>query len=147
MMQRIFHVIDRPGFCAFMIGQNFLDVLASIILPPALYLVYLVSYVFSCFSLAVFFPHLPNSLLPPSPLPLPSQHSMKPTRDYNGCSVLRRYFAQLHLLRARFPPETVGQIPVDFAWSVTTALSLSLTTQTLTLVCHRVLKHEDSHIV
>ena len=46
------------------------------------------------------------------------QHSTKPTRDYNGCSVLRRYFAQLHLLRARFPPETVGQIPVDFAWWV-----------------------------
>jgi tyrosine-protein phosphatase non-receptor type 23 len=44
------------------------------------------------------------------------EHSTKPTRDYNGCSVLRRYFAQLHLLRARFPPETVGQIPVDFAW-------------------------------
>jgi tyrosine-protein phosphatase non-receptor type 23 len=41
---------------------------------------------------------------------------MRPTKDYNGCSVLRRYFAQLHLLRARFPPETLGQIPVDFAW-------------------------------
>lgn len=69
-MQRIFHVRDRPEFCTFMIGHNFLDILASIILPPVLYLVYLVSRVFSCFSLAVFLPHLPNSLfLLPSPLP------------------------------------------------------------------------------
>ena len=59
---------------------------------------------------------------------LSCQHSTKPTRDYNGCSVLRRYFAQLHLLRARFPPETVGQIPVDFAWWVgPLSLSHSLT--------------------
>ena len=71
MMQRIFHVRDRPGFCTFMIGQNFLDVLASIILPPALYLVYLVSCVFSCFSLAVFFPtsSIPSSFSPPPSLP------------------------------------------------------------------------------
>ena len=44
------------------------------------------------------------------------QLALRPSRDYNGCSVLRRYFAQLHLLRARFPPETIGQLPIDFAW-------------------------------
>lgn len=43
---------------------------------------------------------------------------MKPSRDYNGISILRRYFAQLHLLRARFPTETIGQLPIDFAWYV-----------------------------
>ena len=46
-----------------------------------------------------------------------SQHAMRPSRDYGGCSVLRRYFAQLHLLRARFPPDT-GQLPIDFVWWV-----------------------------
>jgi hypothetical protein len=44
------------------------------------------------------------------------QLALRPSRDYNGCSVLRRYFAQLHLLRARFPPEAIGQLPIDFAW-------------------------------
>ena len=43
---------------------------------------------------------------------------MRPSRDYNGISTLRRYFAQLHLLRARFPPETIGQLPIDFVWYV-----------------------------
>ena len=61
-------------------------------------------------------PSLPLFLSPPSHSLTLFQHSMRPTKDYNGCSVLRRYFAQLHLLRARFPPETLGQIPVDFAW-------------------------------
>ena len=41
---------------------------------------------------------------------------MKPSRDYNGISILRRYFAQLHLLRARFPTETIGHLPIDFVW-------------------------------
>lgn len=44
------------------------------------------------------------------------QLALRPSRDYNGCSVLRRYFAQLHLLRARFPPETIGHLPIDFVW-------------------------------
>ncbi|XP_065886518.1 tyrosine-protein phosphatase non-receptor type 23-like isoform X2 [Dysidea avara] len=39
------------------------------------------------------------------------------TKDYAGCSTLRKYFAQLHLLSARFPKDMIGGvIPLEFKW-------------------------------
>ncbi|XP_019849415.1 PREDICTED: tyrosine-protein phosphatase non-receptor type 23-like isoform X1 [Amphimedon queenslandica] len=42
--------------------------------------------------------------------------SLKVSKDHNGCTLLRRYYAQLHLLRARFPQEAAGIIPIHFSW-------------------------------
>ncbi len=47
---------------------------------------------------------------------LPLQSALHPPKDYNGVSMLRRYFGQLHLIRERFPTETIGQLPIDFVW-------------------------------
>jgi tyrosine-protein phosphatase non-receptor type 23 len=44
------------------------------------------------------------------------ESALKPTRDYTGCNILRRYYAQIHLLKSRFPVEAVGPLPIDFSW-------------------------------
>lgn len=40
-----------------------------------------------------------------------------PTRDYAGCSLLRRYYAQLHFLQSRFPMLEGGAAAVTFSWT------------------------------
>ncbi|XP_048579167.1 tyrosine-protein phosphatase non-receptor type 23 isoform X2 [Nematostella vectensis] len=42
---------------------------------------------------------------------------LHPSKDHSGCSILRRYFAQLQFLQSRFPMAEGGAIPVQFTWT------------------------------
>ncbi|XP_014669831.1 PREDICTED: tyrosine-protein phosphatase non-receptor type 23-like, partial [Priapulus caudatus] len=45
------------------------------------------------------------------------QNAIKASKDFMGCSVLKRYFAQLHLLQSRFPMSEGGAAAVNFTWA------------------------------
>ncbi|XP_070570355.1 tyrosine-protein phosphatase non-receptor type 23-like [Ptychodera flava] len=43
-------------------------------------------------------------------------NAVNATRDFNGCSTLRKYYGQLHLLQSRFPMGEGGAIVIPFTW-------------------------------
>ncbi|KAK9510379.1 hypothetical protein O3M35_005178 [Rhynocoris fuscipes] len=43
-------------------------------------------------------------------------NAVRPVKDVTGCSVLKRYFCQLHFLQSRFPMGKGGAAAISFAW-------------------------------
>lgn len=42
--------------------------------------------------------------------------AMRPVLDSSGCSVLKKYYCQLHFLQSRFPMGKDGAAAVNFTW-------------------------------
>lgn len=42
--------------------------------------------------------------------------AVRPATDVTGCSVLKRYYCQLHFLQSRFPMSKDGVSAVTFTW-------------------------------
>lgn len=42
--------------------------------------------------------------------------AVRPAKDVTGCSVLKRYYAQLHALQGRFPMEKGQPMAISFTW-------------------------------
>ncbi len=38
------------------------------------------------------------------------------SKDYSGCSTLKKYFCQLNFLKSRFPMNEEGSCAVSFSW-------------------------------
>lgn len=45
-----------------------------------------------------------------------SQSAVNVTRDFEGCSTLRKYFGQLHYLQSRVPMGTGQEAAVPISW-------------------------------
>ncbi|GFT54198.1 tyrosine-protein phosphatase non-receptor type 23 [Nephila pilipes] len=45
------------------------------------------------------------------------QNAIKPPMDFTGCSILKRYYSQLHKLQSRFPMTDDGPACVPFMWT------------------------------
>ncbi|XP_014253355.1 tyrosine-protein phosphatase non-receptor type 23 [Cimex lectularius] len=58
--------------------------------------------------------------------------AVRPVKDVAGCSVLKKYFCQLHFLQSRFPMGKEGKAAINFSWkdayghSVTTAADIKV---------------------
>lgn len=42
--------------------------------------------------------------------------AVRPPVNVNGCSILKRYYCQLHFLQSRFPMGKDGPAAVNFVW-------------------------------
>ena len=38
------------------------------------------------------------------------------SRDFTGCSTLKKYYSQLHFLQSRFPMKEDGDAAISFTW-------------------------------
>lgn len=49
--------------------------------------------------------------------------AVHPANDVTGCSVLKKYYCQLHFLQSRFPMGKDGAASVNFSWLVQTVFN------------------------